>query len=198
MEFGTLRVTYDERILRPRPWTAQQSRWAAELLAGSAPAGPVLELCSGAGHIGLLAIALQPRALVCVDRSPVACAFARSNAAEAGLAHLVQVRESSLEAALAPGEHFAVILADPPWVPSRRTATFPEDPLEAIDGGPDGLDVARACLRVAASHLLPGGSLLLQLGGHDQVATLARELDGLVVSETRDGDGGVLVRLTAA
>ena len=191
-------MSYDERILRPRPWTQHQARWAAQLLTDAAPPGPVLELCAGAGHIGLLTVALQPRPLVCVDRSPVACAYARRNAAAAGLGHLVEVRERSLEDALAPGERFALILADPPWVSSGGTGRFPEDPLEAIDGGPDGLDVARACLRIAEPRLLPAGSILLQLGGRDQAAALAGELDGLVVGETRDEEGGVLVRLIHA
>ncbi|MBI2244007.1 MAG: methyltransferase, partial [Nocardioides sp.] len=56
MGFGPLRITFDGRVLRPRPWTAAQSEWAAEILA-DAPAGPVLELCAGAGQIGLLAVA---------------------------------------------------------------------------------------------------------------------------------------------
>jgi len=98
MEFGHLVIDFDERVLRPRPWTAMQSRWAAELVA-NAPDGKVLELCSGAGHIGLLAIALEPRALVCVDLNPAACSFTRSNAARAGLT--VEVRQGDLAEALA-------------------------------------------------------------------------------------------------
>jgi release factor glutamine methyltransferase len=196
MKFGALDISFDERVLRPRPWTQDQARWAAELLADTTtPDGPVLEMCSGAGHIGLLTIALQPRGLVCVDRSAAACEFARANAEAAGLGGLVEVREADLEAALRPGEHFSLVVADPPWVPSERTSAFPEDPLGAIDGGSDGLDVARVCLRVAAPHLLPGGSILLQLGGEDQVAALVRELDGLTVLETRAAEGGSLVRL---
>ncbi|WP_344046243.1 methyltransferase [Nocardioides panacihumi] len=196
MKFGTLDISYDERVLRPRPWTEQQAHWAAQLLTDPAPAGPVLELCAGAGQIGLLTISLQPRPLVCVDRSPMACGFARSNAAAAGLGSLVDVREASLESALAPGERFALVIADPPWVPSDRTGAFPEDPLEAIDGGLDGLDVARACLRTAIPHLLPGAAVLLQLGAEDQAAALAEEFDELVVRETRRCEGGVLVHLT--
>ena len=57
MTFGDLEIAYDDRVLTPRPWTALQSEWAAELLE-SAPAGPVLELCAGAGQIGLLAVRL--------------------------------------------------------------------------------------------------------------------------------------------
>ena len=143
-------------MLEPRAWTAAQSRWAAEL-AAAAPDGPMLELCAGAGHIGLLAVALTGRPLVCVDLNPVACDFARHNAAAAGLAHLVEVREGRLEEAVGADERFAVVIADPPWVPRAETGRFPEDPLIAIDGGDDGLDVARACVAVADRHLLPGG-----------------------------------------
>ena len=55
VDFEGLRIEYDEHVLAPRPWTAAQSRWAAELIR-VAPPGPVLEVCSGAGHIGLLAV----------------------------------------------------------------------------------------------------------------------------------------------
>ena len=54
VEFGGLQITFDSRLLSPRPWTQAQSRWAASLLP-NLPPGDVLELCSGAGQIGLLA-----------------------------------------------------------------------------------------------------------------------------------------------
>ena len=69
--FGHLVITWDDRVLEPRSWTEAQSMWAAELLTG-APEGPVLELCAGAGQIGLLTIALAPCRLVCVDLDPAA------------------------------------------------------------------------------------------------------------------------------
>ena len=192
--FGGLRIAYDDRLLAPRAWTALQSRWAADVLE-DAPPGPVLELCSGAGHIGLLAISRQPRPLVCVDDSPVACSYARLNAESAGLAGLVDVRERDLDDAVAPDERFALVLADPPWVPSDQTHRHPEDPPAAIDGGPDGLDAARACLRVARPHLLPGGSILLQLGTREQASALERGLTDLEITEVREGDGGVVANL---
>lgn len=191
MEFDRLEIAYDERVLTPRPWTAQQSHWAAALIR-TAQSGPVLELCSGAGHIGVLAVVLEPRPLVCVDLSPVACEFARRNASGAGVGDLVEVREGRLDAALAPDERFAVVIADPPWVPSGDTGRYPADPLVAIDGGGDGLAVARECLRVAAEHLLPGGDLVLQVGTRDQVRLLAAESAPLTLVEMRDGERGVL------
>lgn len=196
--FGPLAIAFDERVLRPREWTAAQSQWAADLMA-AAPDGPVLELCAGAGHIGLLAVATSGRRLVCVDANPVACDFARANAVAAGMADRVEVREGRLETALAPDEQFPVVIADPPWVPRDQTSQFPEDPLTAIDGGSDGLDVARACLSVIAAHLAPGGSAVLQLGTHSQADVLRSEAcftdGGLVMTEVRQQERGVLVRL---
>ena len=196
MAFGPLRISFDGRVLRPRPWTTAQSEWAAEVLAG-APAGPVLELCAGAGQIGLLTVVGSSRPLVCVDVDPVACDFARQNAAAAGLADRVEVREGPMQQVLDDAERFAVVVADPPWVRRSELGRYPEDPLLAIDGGDDGMDVAWTCVDVARRHLLPHGTLLLQLGGVDQVDALREGLrdEELVVTEVRWCDRGVLVRL---
>ncbi|WP_374454545.1 methyltransferase [Nocardioides sp.] len=197
MSFGPLTIAFDERVLRPREWTAAQSSWAAELMT-TAPPGPVLELCSGAGHIGLLAVLVSARPLVCVDASSVACDFARANAVAAGIADRVEVREGRLESALGDDELFPVVIADPPWVPAAETGRYPEDPLTAIDGGSDGLDVARACLAVIDRHLAPGGSAVLQLGTTAQVDLLKAEpalTEGrLTVTEVREEERGVLAR----
>ena len=86
-----------------------------------------------------------------------------------------------------------------PPSPRDLTSRFPEDPLLAIDGGGDGLDVARACLRVMADHLAPGGSAVLQLGTTDQADILRAEAalaDGhLVMAEVRQEERGVLARI---
>ena len=193
--FGRLKITFDGRVLRPRSWTEAQSTWAAEILR-TAPAGQVLELCAGAGHIGLLAVLGSTRSLLCVDIDPVACDFARHNAEAAGMTSRVEVREGAMDEVLRDGERFAVVIADPPWVPRANVERYPEDPRLAIDGGDDGMDLARTCVDVASRHLLPGGVLLLQLGSVDQVETLRDQLqDGLSVTEVRWYDDGVLVRM---
>jgi methylase of polypeptide subunit release factors len=193
--FSHLTIEYDARVLEPRPWTAMQSRWAAELIP-EAPVGRVLELCAGAGHIGLLAIALASRPLVCVDLNPAACELARRNAELAGLAADVEVRCGDLADVVPPGEEFGVVIADPPWVPAAETSRFPEDPLLAIDGGDDGLTVARLCLRVATASTADGGHVLIQLGTQEQARQLAREAAGTTLDlvEIREGERGVVAR----
>lgn len=202
MQFGPLEIAFDDEVLRPRPWTLAQSQWAAEL-ADSAPDGRLLELCTGAGHIGLALARLctdrgRPREIVLVDAQPHACRFARANADRAGLGDVVEIRESTLQRALEPDELFPIIVADPPWVPSEATGRYPEDPLWAIDGGGDGLDVARACLAAIAEHLQPGGSAVLQVGTDGQVDKLAADLDHrLEIVDRRQvpGANGILARL---
>lgn len=175
LEFGPLRIAYDDRVLEPRPWTFAQSEWAAELLA-DAPPGRILELCSGAGQIGLAAAVLTGRDVVLVDASEAACEISVRNAADAGLGGRVDVRNGPMDAVLREDERFALVLADPPYIPSADTTAYPEDPLTAIDGGGDGLDLARLCLSVAAAHLEVGHEVLLQLRDLDQAHRLATEL----------------------
>ena len=191
---GTLDIAYDDRVLRPRPWTAAHAAWAAEILR-DAPAGPVLELFCGAGHIGLLSVLGSDRRLVAVDLDPVACDYARANAVAAGLGELVEVRNADLAGALDADERFPVVVADPPWVPTGQTGDFPEDPLTAIDGGPDGLALARTALQVARRHLVPDGVMLLQLGSPEQAAEVGSSTGaGLAVEEVRQPDPtGVVV-----
>jgi methylase of polypeptide subunit release factors len=199
VDFDGLTIHVDDRVLRPRTWTAEQSRWAASLLP-DLPAGTVLELCAGAGQIGLAAVARSQRRLVCVEADPVAARYAVLNAGRCGLSDRVEVREAAMAHALHPDEVFPLVVADPPWVRRTETGRFPEDPLTAIDGGDDGLDVARECLVVIGAHLAPRGVALLQLGSADQVDDLEPELraTGLRAVEVRSYDGGVVVLLRHA
>ena len=200
-DFGGLTISYDESVLTPRRWTTMQSIWAAGLLRNSPP-GRILELCAGAGQIGLLTVAMEPRELLMVDVNPRACELARTNAAANGLVAPVDVRHGDLQDVIRADEQFVGVIADPPWVPSADTGRFPADPLHAIDGGDDGLDLARSCLQVISRHLATGGWALLQLGTEAQVEALGDwilgERLGLEMCETRTyQDRGVLARLAA-
>ncbi|GAA1479161.1 hypothetical protein GCM10009623_36070 [Nocardioides aestuarii] len=195
--FGHLTIEYDERVLRPRSWTARQSVWAADLLQ-EAPPGPVLELCCGAGHIGLLAVAASERRLVCLDTDPVACGFAGLNARRAGISGRVDVVEADLDSLMPLDQRFAMVLADPPYLRSADTRRFPDDPLSAIDGGPDGMRLVWPCLDVVREWLLPEGSALLQLHSAEQARRVSDALDAdgdLSVLEWRSLGRGVVARI---
>jgi len=183
--FGSLRIDFDERVLRPRAWTQAQAWWAAQLISG----GPsrfgdsprILELCAGAGQIGLLTLAVLDRPdarLVAVDANAVACEFSEANARHAGLDQQVEVRQGDVREAVQSDERFDLVLADPPWVERTRVRDYPEDPVQSIDGGDDGLAVATKCFGVAEHHLSAGSSLLIQLGSAAQVGRFVRQVRG--------------------
>src|SRR4029079_3763121 len=70
-----------------------------------------------------------------------------------------------------------VVTAVAPYVPTRELAFLPRDvqafePVSALDGGGDGLDVVRRIVQEAPGWLAPGGALVLEIGG-DQAAVLA-------------------------
>lgn len=195
VRFGSLVIEYDDRVLRPRPWTARQSRWAADLLT-TVPPGPVLELCSGAGQIGLLTVVATTRQLVAVDVTPAACELTRRNAVRAGVADRVEVREGELDAVIGAEEHFALVVADPPYLRPHEADGYPDDPRVAIDGGRDGMDLVWRCVAVIGDHLLPGGAAILQLRSTDQADRVREHLaesGDLTVTECRDHGRGVLV-----
>lgn len=178
VEIGALTVDYDTTVLEPRPWTAAQARWAAEL-ASSLPPGPLLELCTGAGHIGLLTALLTGRDAVLVDASPAACRFAQQNADQVrAVDSAVDVRLGLMDEVLDDDELFPLVLADPPYVPTADLPTFPEDPRLAIDGGSDGLELVRTCLSVGGRHLAPGGAMVLQVRDAQQATRLAGDAAG--------------------
>lgn len=187
--FGPITVRSDDRVLAPRAWTLLQSEWAAEL-AGTHEAGPLLELCSGAGQIGLAAAALSGREVVQLDDDPHACMWARRNARDNGIRADVRVGALSTSDQVLPRGRFPLVLADPPYLTSFEVRAHPGDPPHAVDGGADGLAVVRASIDAARRHARPGAGVLMQLRGEAQVAQLAEELGGgaVVVEDWRSHD----------
>jgi methylase of polypeptide subunit release factors len=172
--FGPLRVEFDDEVLAPRPWTLLQSAHAARLLV-AAPPGPIVEVHCGAGHIGQATAAWTGRPLVQLDDAAASCAWSAHNAHANAIASTV-VRGDVSAAPLRDGT-CALLLADPPYVPSAETGRYSEDPLHAIDGGDDGLDGIRSCLPFASRLLRRGGALVLQVRGRSQAARVVGLVD---------------------
>lgn len=173
-----LEVTWDERVLRPRAWTRSQARWAVEL-SPTLPDGPVLELCCGVGHIGLLAARDTGRAAVLVDTSRVACEHARRAARAAGIESTVRVVRHHIDGGPIPGcEPISspLVLVDPPYLTTAQLDEAGDDPLHAVDGGLDGLRWIEPMLRTASHHMADGGVCMLQVRGPAQAKRIVTDL----------------------
>jgi release factor glutamine methyltransferase len=165
VEFCGLRIAVDPGVFVPRRRTEVLVREAAALAAHGAV---VVDLCCGSGALGVaLAAVVDDVELHAADLDPAAVACARRNVEAIGgrvyAGDLFDALPSSLRGRV------DVLLANVPYVPSRGIASMPREarehePRVALDGGHDGLDVARRVVAGAPDWLAPGGSLLFETG----------------------------------
>lgn len=76
---------------------------------------------------------------------------------------------------------FDLIAANLPYIPSEKLRSLPvarHEPLLALDGGPDGLDLIKLLLRQSREHLKPGGMIILEIeeGQSESASTVAEAL----------------------
>ena len=184
-DFMGLTFHVDSRVLIPRQDTETLVEHA--LIAVSALRDPkVLDLCTGSGCIGLSLKNLVPRAQVTLtDISADALEVARRNAALLGAE--VTFRHGDLYAAVR-SERFDVIVANPPYIPRGELAGLQREvrhePMLALDGGADGLAIYRRIAEGAPEHLLPGGSVCLEVGVGEAQAVRALLADHIDCADT--------------
>ena len=145
----------------------------------------VLDLCTGSGCIAAaIAHHLKTAVVTAIDKSEAAVAVARANVAKLGLDGRVLVEQGDLYeplSRLVDVNPFHLIVANPPYVATAQIESLDRnvrdyEPLEALDGGPDGLDLHRRILDGAADRLVPGGRVYLEIA-YDQ-GKAARETAG--------------------
>jgi release factor glutamine methyltransferase len=162
-EFRGLRIAVAPGVFVPRRRT---EFLVAEALAHAPDAAVVVDLCCGSGAVGAaLAAALDRPEVHAADVDPAAVRCARGNLADAG----GRVYAGDLFDAL-PGAlrgRVDILAANVPYVPSDEVALLPaeardHEPLVALDGGADGLDVLRRVAAEGPRWLAPGGCLLVE------------------------------------
>ncbi len=163
VEFCGLRIAVEPGVFVPRRRTELLVCQAQKLIRSRAV---LLDMCCGSGAVGAaVAGAVSELELYAADIDPAAVRCARRNVASVG-GHVYQ---GDLYEPLPPSlqGRVEVLVANAPYVPSDSIAMMPpeardHEPLIALDGGPDGLDVQRRVAAGAPVWLVPGGQLLIE------------------------------------
>jgi len=112
-----------------------------------------LDIGTGSGAIAI-ALATKGFSGIATDTSTKALDIARENAKRNGVTSKITFVEADL---FAPGE-YELVVSNPPYIPSAEIKTLsPEvrqEPMSALDGGEDGLDLIRKILTATTLPLL--------------------------------------------
>jgi release factor glutamine methyltransferase len=180
-EFMGLDFKVVPSVLIPRPETELLVETALALLP---PAPLVIDVGTGSGAIAVSLASFLPESIVyATDCSGEALDVAGDNAVRHGVGARVRFYRGDLLEPLAgivPVGGADLIAANLPYISSAELAGLPRsvrqfEPVLALDGGKDGLELYRRLIPTAAVLLKKGGLLLLEIG-FDQAGDMLKLL----------------------
>ena len=174
-EFYSLDFHVNEHVLIPRPETEFLVVRLLDLVKAAAASGSkapevsIADIGTGSGVLAVCAAKHVPQSRVAaVDISEGALAVASYNAQQHGVAERVEFVQSDLFSAVPAERRFDFILSNPPYITTAEMEDLPAtvrnfEPMAALHGGDDGLDVIRPLITQSAERLKPGGHLLFEI-----------------------------------
>ncbi len=170
-------------VFIPRPETEVLVETVVERLRARRTEPMVaVDVGTGTGNIAISLTKLLPACrMVAVDCSEQAVAVARENVAAHGMVdrvHLVKLDARELLVGAQP--LLDMIVSNPPYIASGEISTLPavvrSEPLQALDGGEDGLATIRCLIEHSPEALRSSGWLALEIG-EEQAASVVSLID---------------------
>ncbi|NLK87296.1 MAG: peptide chain release factor N(5)-glutamine methyltransferase [Clostridiaceae bacterium] len=137
----------------------------------------ILDLCTGSGCIAVSLAYHYPACMVTAsDIMPATLKAASGNAKRNGVADRISFIQSDLFNSI-PEDEYDVIVSNPPYIRTDDLSALQREvkdhePVEALDGGPDGLHFYRSIIASSTGYLRIGGMLAFETG-YDQAAEVA-------------------------
>lgn len=161
--------------LIPRPDTEILVEKAIELTKDG---DKVADLCTGSGCIGISLALYRKIDLTLMDISSGALDMAKKNACLHGTEAKFILGDITKDM---PNEKFDIITSNPPYIPTKDIDALSDEvkkePILALDGGIDGLDIIKFLVNDGLSYLNENGKMLIEFG-FDQEKEMRALLDG--------------------
>jgi release factor glutamine methyltransferase len=197
VDFYGLRINVGRGVLIPRPETELLVEETIKLLKETPPIPPlvrggkgrvkVLDLCTGSGCITIALAKHFPDSIVYgIDKSDAAIEYAVRNANENNIKNVYFIKGNLFEPVTVHGSqltarYFDCIVSNPPYIKTADIQRLQKEikdyePVEALDGGEDGLNFYRKILNRAGDYLNERGVIILEIGfgQADDVLLIAR------------------------
>ena len=179
-EFMGLLFMVDNRVLIPRQDTEVLVEQVLEYAKTKKKGLRVLDLCTGSGAIAIsLAVKNPDLKITAADISEDALDVATNNAAANDVLKHIDFIKSDLFSDFKTGfraPKYDVIVSNPPYIkslilPTLQKEIYEHEPILALDGGSDGLDLYRRIIEDAPKYMKKDGVLFLEIG-YDQADPL--------------------------
>jgi len=194
--FAGLSFRTDARALVPRSPIAELIESGFEPWLGGREVRRALDLCTGSGCIAIGMAHHNPDWHVDgADISDDALSLARENEKRLHVDNVRWVKSDLFDGL--QGEHYDLIVTNPPYVTNDETDALPKEysfePDLGLRAGDDGLDLALRILRDAPLHLTEDGLLICEVGESERaLVKLLPELP-LAWVEFKVGQMGIFV-----
>lgn len=170
-EFMGLEFYVNENVLIPQPDTEILVEEVINI-AKKENKKKMLDLCTGSGAIGIsIAKSINESDITLSDISKDALEVAKENCINHKVEDRVNIVQSDLFESIDVNSKFDIIVSNPPYIKTDVIKTLDKEvqnePMLALDGGVDGLDVYKRIINEAYNFLNDDGYLCLEIG-YDQ------------------------------
>ena len=169
-EFWSRLLYVDKRVLIPRPETETVVEVVKERFKNRAasPGDTMMDVCCGSGALGLAIASFMPGKWVLTDLDADALAVAKINcekySGDGPFFHVL----ADLFKSFGVGSGFDLIVSNPPYVKRSDLPALPAgirnfEPMRALDGGADGLEILKRLVAQGPAYLAEGGLFVTEI-----------------------------------